>query len=1034
MRRVLKWVGLLVLALAVVVGVIAFRVWREREEHRRLREADLTRAPLSAPRSSRPSFITASTDASTDVCLVGVVLDGDAPVPDMQVSASEPFDVLVSQDTKACGCRWCDCPAGRAAVLEDPRLGCFEAVRSTTSRADGTFTLCGLSEPLPARLWGEHADGRVALAPKDLEAPRAGVPLRLQVLQRVAVDGVVLDDDGPVAQATVLFFHETPVRPFRATADSSGRFSMTLPRGEGRALVTSPSGASAFVTTAVSAEGVMVLRLETPFALDVHVTHDGRPVEGAEVSVNAAVERTSAEGDVHFEVSRGGSRTVRAKKGALVGSATVWPGRLRSRRLELPLVEGLTLRGVVVDEDGAPRAGSVRDGEAGTGPLSTDAAGRFVLEPRPPGEQVWLTAQAPGCADGSPERVTIAPRLAEVRLSVRCAASVRGQVLDADGSPVPGARITTKGAANDLDTQSTVTGHFSLQLEPGTVQLVVEHPRYRPLRQPVTAPSAQELVLVLDAGGSVAGRVVDAQGRGLAGVEVAALPGVVDELVAAMGSRALRGLTDGAGRFEVQGLGAGRWVVAAEVQGQAMVTSEAFALQPGERREGLELKAEGGVDVSGVVVDEKQAPVPGARVRFDPTDDKAVKVRVIGNFITGRVREALRLMPRTTVTSIDGRFEFRSVALSSVPLTVTAEGFDEATRVVTKGEQVRIELRRRARWTVTGRVTDDRGAPMPTFDINGSVFTPADGRFEVDGTDDSQVVNVRAPGFLSAQRDVKRQVPTADVGTIRLVRAQALTVRVRGKDGAPLGDARVRTKQGESYGDCETTDVGECVVTPLEDVETMVMVRHKAFTPKEATVPAGALRRPLEVTLEPALSRVEGQVVAAPGRPIVGQRVAVTGRMYETTTTNAEGRFSIQGLPQGPCCVSAKLKPGPFGLEWAVPAVASENPTPVLVGPHPAGGTVEVPAPLLVGRVVLVNGAAGPQTVKDFDTADADDLCFHWDKLAIVATITTATRFEGLPPGDWSVFVLTMEQLESRAGKVTPTVFELKPGETRVVE
>lgn len=1033
MKRTLKGLGLLVLAMTLVVGGVVFRLWRDREEHLRLREADQARAPLSAPKSSRPTFV-ASPDASTELCLVGVVLDGEVPVADMQVTASHPLDVIAEQDVKTCGCTSCDCPAGRAALRADPSLGCLEGVRSTTTRVDGTFELCGLTTPLPRLLWAEHADGRLALR-ADSTPLRAGVPATLRVVPVIAVDGVVLDDEAPVAGATVVFYSVTAVKPYQAVTDAAGRFTMTLPGGVGRALVSAPDRAPRFVYAEVKHDGVLVLRLETPLRLDVHVTHEGRAVEGAEVAVEGdTAHKTDSAGDALIELSRTGSHVVRARKGSLVASAPIRPGRSPSRRLELSLAEGLALRGELVDEDGAPRAGAVRGATRAEEPLETDGTGHFELAPRPLGDVVYLTGEAPGCANGSTERFTIAPRGGAVRLSVRCAATVRGQVLDADGSPVPGALVSSKGAPVDLETRTDLTGRFALQLAPGTMRLFVEQKGYRLHQQPVTVPSSGDVIIVLDAGGSISGRVVDARGRGVAGVKVAAVPAVFEELVLVTEGKASAGKTDATGQFELPALEAGRWVVLANPNDAPLALSEPVALQPGERRRGLELKLTGDVDLTGVVVDARGAPVPGATLEFDPSEDKALLLQTFANLATGRYQAAAVAMPRQVVSGVDGRFTFKAMPLSPMPLTVTAEGFEETRQRVSRGEQVRIELRRPTRWTITGRATDDRGKPLPTFEVNGSVFTPADGRFDLDTDSESVVVYVRAPGFLAAERKVKRAVPTADLGTVKLQRARALSVRVRSQAGAPLADASVVARQGDTREDCDTTDLGECVVTPLEDAETGVKVRRKGFAPREVTLTAAELALPLQVTLEPAGARLEGQVLAGPGRPIAGRAVSANGPVFETTTSNAEGRFSITGLVPGAYCASAKLTPGLFSVEWAVPAVASASPQPVTVGPLANGATIEVHAPLGVARVVLANGSAGPQTVKGFDSADADELCAQWERTTITAMMTNTMRFEGLPPGEWSVFVLSMMQLEERAGKVTPTVFELGPGQTRVVE
>jgi hypothetical protein len=189
------------------------------------------------------------------------------------------------------------------------------------------------------------------------------------------------------------------------------------------------------------------------------------------------------------------------------------------------------------------------------------------------------------------------------------------------------------------------------------------------------------------------------------------------------------------------------------------------------------------------------------------------------------------------------------------------------------------------------------------------------------------------------------------------------------------------------------------------------------------------------VTLEPAGARVVGQVMAAPGRPLAGRRVTVLGPMYENTTTNGEGRFSIAGLTPGFYCASAKLAPGLTAVDWAVPVQVSEAPLEVVVGPIASGGaTIELHPSLGVSLVVVAALEASPRPLKTLGRPDADDLCSEWEVPTVKALMTGTTRFEGLPPGVWSVFVVSMDQLADDDALVTPTVVRLGPSETRVVE
>lgn len=113
---------------------------------------------------------------------------------------------------------------------------------------------------------------------------------------------------------------------------------------------------------------------------------------------------------------------------------------------------------------------------------------------------------------------------------------------------------------------------------------------------------------------------------------------------------------------------------------------------------------------------------------------------------------------------------------------------------------------------------------------------------------------------------------------------------------------------------------------------------------------------------ERALTTVRGSVVAADRSPIAGALVTLTSTLGATTTTtkvvderavhletttDAEGAFRFEGVPEGPCLASASLA---MRTSLAVATVASRDAPPLVIRFEPAERTLEI-------QVVTANGA-----------------------------------------------------------------------------
>ncbi len=327
----------------------------------------------------------------------------------------------------------------------------------------------------------------------------------------------------------------------------------------------------------------------------------GRPIEGAFVAATASAASEFLErNDVRTAVSGADGRFELADLRAdlphvLFVRASGWgvtfrafpPGEAQATSLELGdlvLESAAGLEGRVLDASGAPRAGvSVALSPCPADPaaraaatlhgrrsVESDATGRYVLRDLAPGD--WsLALHAPAL----PPRVEQSLRLSAGQflrghdLCIVEDLSLEGWISDEQGHPLEDAWITAipeDGSRAAGTFASDAEGHFEIGgLAPGSYTLRAQGPRtdsetcsrFEELSQPHVAAGTHGLALRLFArSSSIRGRVLDAEGEGLAGAFVwrsdAGFP--PEEFV----------LSDGQGRFELPVTTAGTLQLAAQ--------------------------------------------------------------------------------------------------------------------------------------------------------------------------------------------------------------------------------------------------------------------------------------------------------------------------------------------------------------------------------------------------------------------------------------------------------------------------------------
>ena len=441
--------------------------------------------------------------------------------------------------------------------------------------ADGRFTLRGLAAGTGYDL---HLT-RDGYAPKTAEAApvEAGAvppPLELALDRGRRGAGLVVDQgERPVAGATVTLesapargdrmrFPEDPEPPrFTAASDARGRFEIAgLPAGR----YDLTAEARGFAPREVP--GIEVAGGAGEQALGTVVLSPGTALEGRVVDA----------------------------RGQPIAEAGVWVSAAGARS---------PWRGLFVQEE-EPDARSAPDGW-------------FRVADLAPGQAVDLQVVRRGYAGA--EVPGVVPPAEPVTVTLQPAVRVSGRVVDPDAKPVTGAEVFLmaerqrggfSGSRFAGRTASDDEGRFVFtDVEPGTLRVSARAEGRQPAEltgvQAVAGKDVADLELVLAPGASVEGRVVDGEGRPVAGAFV--------QPVEPRGSRpfgriSAHATTDGDGRYVLDGLPTGPRSIAAEDDEGRRGVGE-LDVRAGENR--LDIRLSGGAEVAGRVVDAEGAPVAG---------------------------------------------------------------------------------------------------------------------------------------------------------------------------------------------------------------------------------------------------------------------------------------------------------------------------------------------------------------------------------------------------------------------------------------
>jgi len=267
---------------------------------------------------------------------------------------------------------------------------------------------------------------------------------------------------------------------------------------------------------------------EGPLVLEGQVLGpDRKGVAKAKVKLASVPPRTAVaedDGTFSFDKLVGRSYSLAATSGDLVGSLEF---RLTasSGPAVIHVSEGVTVEVTVVDEPGKPIAGaSVHESGEDEPVVLTDDKGVAKLKGIRPG-WVAVEASAPGYAPNTTiTTLGSAGAAGKVQLTLRKGFAVAGKVVDADGRPIAKAKVRASAQTwgwgdqtGELDVVTDDKGAFQIPaLSAGTHTLSAVDGEHAPASStPITIKDVpiSGVVITMQAGGTLAGKVVDTGGK-----------------------------------------------------------------------------------------------------------------------------------------------------------------------------------------------------------------------------------------------------------------------------------------------------------------------------------------------------------------------------------------------------------------------------------------------------------------------------------------------------------------------------------------
>lgn len=819
----------------------------------------------------------------------------------------------------------------------------------STAAADGSFRL----EYVPEGVWSvrAQADGYTFADANDIPPNSENA---LIILKRGgSVAGIVIDaaTEKPVPNVDVRLAkesYETEFSQQRATTDENGRFTIRdLADGEYKAfLYRQPyvvaNEFKAFTIDSANHVTDLELRVLRGGVITGRATDavTGAPIAGMEFSTRgptSTTAETDSDGVYRIEGLNAGSYVVRRRwmPGYRHGedrenkSATVELGKETSG-IDFSVPPGVTLSGRVVDENGAPlvmvevssETNETREGDSS----QTDANGRWAHRGFSPGAIATIYAQKAGYFADPIENVTISDQSqTNFEIVMKPGGTISGIVVDQTGAPVKQTTVAAKpvdtSGAKPQNGWSRDDGAFTINgLSPGTYKLTARpqntYTKQSSRETEVTVAKGERVtdvrvVVDMDAGMKLAGRVVDASGLPIegAGINVSA----PDKNVSG------NARTDADGHFEIVGLEAGEYRVFAHQEKYSRVETKAIAPDTN-----MILTLRGKATIEGRVVDARSgAPVTAFEIQVRAGEETTID-------------PASRLSGGKPYVDEQGQFKVTADEGTNT-LRAQAAGYAPAARVVpdaradqtTSGVVIRLE----PGGVVEGTVTNAQGEAVAGANIwinnvpqfawenrqrAASASTDANGYFRIDSLPQSDITLIAVHAdYLPGQIVVHPSPGKGASASLVLGTGGGLegTIRIGGKPAVGyLVNVSIPQPPGHYNGDATAGEEGKYLFQSLPPGEARVTVTGKLrdapnrSTQRQTTIFNDQVTV-LDIDIEGGTAGIEG-VVTREGRPLANVTVDVYMQGIDqvgeaaSVLTNGKGEYRIADMPAGPANVT----------------------------------------------------------------------------------------------------------------------------------
>ena len=659
------------------------------------------------------------------------------------------------------------------------------------------------------------------------------------------------------------------------------------------------------------------------------------------------------------------------------------------------------LEGQVIDEHEQPVAGAEVGIDANPPKVvKSDASGAFVFEGLiARGYAVEARAEA-GYA--GPVRVRLGAKPEPITLRLHAGGSVEVAVTDGT-APIANASVELRATVMwhaTTDAKGIATfAHVGAEWAP----LVASAPGFAPAAMMLGTsgdPKAPvRVALVLAKGAAVRGVVVDGAGKPVGGARVVAT--AASEPFPVVDPRRDGVVSNADGTFELAALSAGTWRLTATHTTYGPTTSTPIALDGASPKTGVKLVLEPGGTITGVVTDASGAPVASANVR----------VVVRGNVFWRAQRQAF--------SGGDGKFKLEGLPRRGVDVVAQAEhGASAIMPVDLEATAVKdVALKLDVTGEITGVVVDSAGQPLGDAQVFAEAEPsgkPADiSIWVVRG--DQEAVTDQGGGFVlsglpAGGYRVRASRSGASIDEQQLAKfvvahpGEKLRIvvpnqgKITGK--VAFADGKIPTaftvRLGNSYGTPFASTDGSFSLSAVAGAHGLVVdgPSFLAAKSREVVVKEGAPTDVGTITVEPGRS-ISGRVLDERHNPVPGAKVAggklLSGggkELYipdesidaKDTTTDADGRFHLDGFSPGPLTIVAGTTTGRSPSIEIPPGTASATIDLVIAPTTSIDGVVTREGKPLGDTVVIAKpiGAIG----SNFFVVTGPDGTFALDALA----------------------------------------------------